>query len=355
MLLVDTSGSMEKLLDCDCTTPGCTECLPNCKRGDRNRFADLLEALTGTWKDFSCKSLERTAKNGASFDLDYYLPYNRPPYDEPQRSDGLLDKYRTRVRFGMATFDGNDTYTGAEPLVPETKFDDKRSEAEDGMWSYGSTLGDVLRTRPGDEGVGTFSYPYETLEYRIDTGVRGPKASNGRLMHARVPSEMAKTNDAIQRELLRTRPFRGTPTAAALDDLHFYFVDDPKVAAEMHDQREDRHVIFITDGYPDDDYRSFGCNCREDDPSGPNQCGGAPNGPVEMHCPYPTAEEAAAALVADGVASVHVVAMGPTERQVVDRDHSIAQSGNTRSAYIVENKAQLSEALTDVVEEILGE
>src|SRR5262245_43596047 len=30
MLVIDTSGSMEQLTSCSCTTPGCEECLPNC-------------------------------------------------------------------------------------------------------------------------------------------------------------------------------------------------------------------------------------------------------------------------------------------------------------------------------------
>ena len=47
LLVVDTSGSMERLADCECETPACDECLPDCGRGQRNRWADTLEALPG--------------------------------------------------------------------------------------------------------------------------------------------------------------------------------------------------------------------------------------------------------------------------------------------------------------------
>ena len=61
MLLVDTSGSMERLPSCECTTPGCRECLPNCAQQDRARWTLLLEALTGSYgADYSCDALDRT-------------------------------------------------------------------------------------------------------------------------------------------------------------------------------------------------------------------------------------------------------------------------------------------------------
>src|SRR5690349_23334937 len=75
-LVIDTSGSMERLPACTCTTPGCEECLPNCTLPNvtpgnippkdaaghelkKNRWAVTLEALTGTFNDFQCTQLAR--------------------------------------------------------------------------------------------------------------------------------------------------------------------------------------------------------------------------------------------------------------------------------------------------------
>ena len=131
MLVVDTSGSMERLAGCACESPSCMECLPDCTQGQRNRWALLLESLTGTYQSFGCETLERTEENGMTFDVGYYLPYHRP--SGTQRDDGLLDTYATRARFGLATFDGMDTWVGASPLVDADAFDFERSDGEDGM------------------------------------------------------------------------------------------------------------------------------------------------------------------------------------------------------------------------------
>ncbi|MFW6087607.1 MAG: hypothetical protein ACODAG_10420, partial [Myxococcota bacterium] len=67
MLLVDTSGSMERLPGCACSTPGCEECLPMCSTAgedQRNKWAFVLEALTGQWEDFDCT---RQVRSGGEF------------------------------------------------------------------------------------------------------------------------------------------------------------------------------------------------------------------------------------------------------------------------------------------------
>jgi len=76
MLLVDSSGSMERKTNCTCTTPACTECLPDCTRGERNRWVEVLDALGGTIDGYGCEALDRTEANGATFDLGYHLPHH---------------------------------------------------------------------------------------------------------------------------------------------------------------------------------------------------------------------------------------------------------------------------------------
>lgn len=256
---------MERKLACECETPSCDECNPDCTRGDRSRWIGLLEVLTGSYQSHACRSLSRTAENGATYDLGYYLPHVEP--SGRQADDGLLDVYRHSLRFGLATFDSWDTYTGAPPLVPDADFDDATSTAEAGLWSYepARVLGTDI-TRNGFA-VGTLQYPNTTEEYRIDTGVRGPQALQGALRAATDARTAPAVGDELQRSLESVRPYGGTPIAAAFDDLYYYLAMDPAMSSER--KRDARpYVILIADGYPDDDYQSFGCDCaKAEDPS----------------------------------------------------------------------------------------
>ena len=58
MLLVDTSGSMERKPNCICSTPACLECLPLCSAGtyEQNRWAVVAQALTGEFSPYECNS-----------------------------------------------------------------------------------------------------------------------------------------------------------------------------------------------------------------------------------------------------------------------------------------------------------
>jgi hypothetical protein len=83
LLLVDTSGSMERMSNG--TMPTCT---PGTET-DPNRWGSLVQALTGTFQPgFSCKSQIRSAAKFQAeyrpsagvpiYDENYELPYNRP-------------------------------------------------------------------------------------------------------------------------------------------------------------------------------------------------------------------------------------------------------------------------------------
>lgn len=387
MLVIDTSGSMERLPACTCTTPGCIECLPDCSLPNaagippkdaqgherkKNRWATALEALTGGFTDFECEALGRTAVNGASYDIGYYLPFHQPwdcssqlagtdcAYDSAastrvQQTNGILDTYSGQFNFGLMTFDGMDTYVGAEPLVANSAFDEVLSKGVTGMWSYGPNDAKTVPVKQGK----SFHYPNCTNNYMIDTGVRSSSASEGALISmnsctgsgppgsspgcpawcAQCGSlvTQASINQDIQEALLATRPFRGTPIAASLDDLYYHFKSD---LADQFGSCRSRFALLLTDGYPDDDYRSFGCNCKVDDallqPAA--QCGGAPNDPNDMYCPYPTAEEAASDLVRGRtpdpamVERLFVVGLAIDDDRVRDRLNSVARSGCTLGA-----------------------
>lgn len=386
MLVVDTSGSMERLPTCACTSPACSECLPKCNDATapmsqkKNRWAVTLEALTGTFNAFSCEPLARNAANGMTYDLGYYLPYHQPwdcaapqaaltpcsfdstPATRSQVADGILDLNMSGVRFGLMTFDGWDTYIGAPPLVPESAFDTNRSNAVQGLWSYGDP--DPLRKK-------TFHYPNCTTNYQMDTGARSATATEGSLISLQSctgggmpgstpacplwcstcnPTQVSINGD-IQEALLSARPYGGTPIAASLDDLYYHLSRD--LSDEFRGCR-DRFALLITDGYPDDDYRSYGCNCaNEGSPTDPNRCGPPPNDPAAMHCPYPTAEEAARDLVQGRgtenpmVERVYVVGLAVDDIVVVNRLNAIADSGCTQTAAVCENGDQTGDLVPD--------
>jgi hypothetical protein len=348
MILLDTSGSMERLAGCECETPGCEECLPDCDAGERSRFTVALEALTGTWEDFSCEAQDRLDES-FTYDRGYYLPHHRPPVDEPQLADGVLDEFRHRVRFGIATFDSFDTYVGAPPLVPVSDFSWTLSQGEEGLWSYGTVVDGFPKLDADGRPRGTFHYPGCVTNYLMDTGIRGPQAPVGAVRHSQGVDDMVDVNAAIQRDLLRVRPYGGTPIASALDDLRTYFDQNPPPSLEDPDEVA-RQVILITDGYPDDDYRSFGCDCASSDD--PNACGDEP--PDEQFCPYPAPEEAAAAFGPGAPFSpLHVVVFSQTDPQVLDRADEIASAGGSGQAARASTTDELREALREIIDPLL--
>ena len=323
MVVADTSGSMEYRPDCVCNTEGCVECLPICTADNseaglklkKNRWAVLLEALTGEFNDYQCRPLQRTAPNfTGEYDLGYPKPYHRPWRCTPdvegatcnypgsienpipiggtafQKANGLLDNYANSIRFGLATFDGKRTYGDKSDLVKASDFgvnSEALSKGVLGSYSYGG--GKILR------------YPSCDDDYMIDSGIRSARADQGGLISlntcaANEVCTAAAQNAKIQDVLLRTRTFGGTPIASALDDLYYHYANPNELKDTLKSCR-DRYAILITDGYPDDDFREYpqpGCDCAND----PNGCGITDPAIIKkMHCPYPLATKAAENLV----------------------------------------------------------
>lgn len=334
MLLVDTSGSMERVPGCTCTTASCTECLPDCTAGApaKNRWAHVLEALTGSYESFACEALERTEEN-ATYDVGYAIPHYAPIGS--QQDDGLLDELAAEVRFGIATFDPMEAY-GGTVQEPFDDFDFALSNSEAGMWSYPGAAGVI--TRPDDSVRGYYEYPNDSRELMMDTGIRSADANDGALVVAVDRSTAEARAAEAQRALLKTRPYGGSPTAAALDDLHWLFAEDPALDEERANPLRERHVVLITDGRPDGDFRDVSCE--------------------ELTCPYPLADEAARALRCgygegcdDGVVTrVHVVAFD-TDPMSVEALDAVASAGGTARAIIVDDADSLKAALNEIVED----
>jgi type IV pilus assembly protein PilY1 len=298
MLVIDTSGSMELRTDCACTSTYCEDCLPRCQTSPggglppisvKNRWAVTLEALTGTFQDFKCTRVQRTGTHGATYDIDYYLPYHQPwacpPVNgqpvvacgysgdsSPQKANGILDLYGGRVRFGLMTFDGIATYVGANEEVSKDSYNDVLAQGVQGLWSYGR---DTI-----------YRYPGCSSTFKMNTGVRSAIAQEGGLISLNSSGTPESIADEIQASLLRTRPYGGTPIAGALDDLSVHLQQD--ITADPFGTCRQKYALLLTDGRPDADSRPK-CACKE--------LGNCPAGGEDSYCPYPEARTLADKLV----------------------------------------------------------
>ena len=125
MLLVDTSGSMERVA-ATTSEEAADEALPDfpdCSAGTprRSRWAITLEALTGSFSSVDCEAEARTTspKYTGAFDYGYYINhYNFLQPTVTQASNGVLDSFANRIKFGLMTFDGANTTLSGDSLVP---------------------------------------------------------------------------------------------------------------------------------------------------------------------------------------------------------------------------------------------
>ncbi|HEY6558305.1 MAG TPA: hypothetical protein VI072_13570, partial [Polyangiaceae bacterium] len=313
MLAVDSSGSMEYRS----SSPS----FPACTAGNtqKSRWVELVEVLTGSIQDYSCQAVNRSSgafrdeyslSGTPPADYQYINPYHRPvsgtctpgpgtlpvnAYDFPlnaiafhhinnrtqpcntfnQASDGLLDTFLNRVRFGLMTFDTHvNSGTGVVGTAPAY------GTGVNGAWSY--YLGSPRQGRP----VGC-EVPYDQ-----EVGARNAAAPpwEGRMVAFGDPSGgsnlLNQKNEQIQQILLALRPYGATPVAGMLDDARNFLWND--TARDPLNSNQDfgpyndpylrggcrkNFVVLLSDGEPNLDLRPF--------------CVGAP----APGCPYDTPEQ----------------------------------------------------------------
>ncbi len=339
MLLVDTSGSMERM-------PGGADApLPMCSgsasgTNEHNRWTTVLEALTGSWPSSSyyCTDVLRTTAGFVGQpDYRYYLPYHEPPLGVTQLNDGILDVYLDRIKFGLMTFDN--TYTFRDPplyvneqLVPRTTFLARLTDnvTNPGEFSYGDA-------RP-------LTFPGCGTTYMVDTGARNESASMGRLVSVGTEADDPRSiNQTIQSTLLNTRPYGATPTSSLLHDLRYYTTNHPDMTAnDPFAACRDRYVLLLTDGQPDAEFRDARFNC--------DAVGG---------CPYERASTIAGDLCrysgSDGkctgaVDGVFVVAFDVSDSDAIAELNSIADVGGTGSALLASDRSELMSRIGEVLD-----
>ncbi|MDX9723626.1 MAG: hypothetical protein RBU37_22960, partial [Myxococcota bacterium] len=106
MILFDTSGSMEWLPTSNTTigscvrTPCCEGSWPSYRRSNRtygkSRTIIAKEVMTGTFKTDQYYCAQRTAGGASYWDV---------PSSVEQNPDGVLQRYQSMVKFGIAGYD----------------------------------------------------------------------------------------------------------------------------------------------------------------------------------------------------------------------------------------------------------
>ncbi len=339
VLAVDSSGSMERTMDCVCSTPDCDECLPTCgATSERNRWATVVESLNGSIPTYSCTHETRnTAAYVGRFDYTYYIPH--VAFDTTgQLSDGLLDSYIDRIRFGLMTFDGIGTLSTSEPLVETATFTGAaflaQSRAEPGMYSYGEPK--------------EFYLPGCPTTYTIDVGAQSASSPSGGLVSVGAyNTDQAVINAQIQTALQSVRPFGATPIAGMLDDVRYYFDNNDDVipsdgsTGDPYYSCRPRYVLLLTDGYPNLDMREAPYSCEQ----------------TGSTCPYERPEEIASDLCqydpASGQCSgaidgLFVVGFALDDNAAIARLNDIAALGGTTEAFLANDRATLLASLSAV-------
>lgn len=302
LLLVDSSGSMEYKTS-SATYPTCNPTGPG---SEKSRWIDLVEVLTGAIPDYRCKRVDRY---GYGFRQEYQIPnapvvlgsLNPPDYLYPipyhrlmsgtcsptptanqnaigycnigatkpcsfsvgdkcefaNAGGGLLDAFRTEIRFGLMTFDSDPS--PAQDLI--------------GTWSY--VYGASARGAPkgcttlSDQEVGARNAQAPLWEGQMVTF--GPAVVDDEV------AMLKERNQRIQDVLISTRPYGATPIAGMLHDARNFFwydknpdgtdADGTLRVAPSNDpysqgKCRDNFIVLLTDGEPNMDVRPFceGCD-----------------------------------------------------------------------------------------------
>ena len=353
LLVLDSSGSMERRLGCTCESVSCSECLPDCDAAQRSRWLDVLEVLTGSFQGFACSTEPRPREDASAYDRDYGIPHVQLGASTQQAQDGLLARFGAQVRFGVATLDSTGSY-GHDELVGVSSFNWQKSRGALGLYSYAGATSDRPqrpRARPDGSVVGKLFFPGASEPYLIDTGLRSPDADEGALIIPSMDDAVATAHAAIAQQLRNVRAFGGSPLAAALDDAYFALTRLAPRQRAPH-----TYVVLVTDGPADDDFRkspSPGCAC-----SSQAECG---EDPISMSCPFPLPAQAATHLrcgfsntACEGpVDAVHVLGLSSLLEPARIELDAIAAAGGSEAARFAADANELRARMDELLQSVL--
>ena len=340
MLLVDTNGQMEFKDNCVCTTTAnCTaQCLPSCPNrsnrvNEHNLWMTFVEALTGNYSGntFVCNQISRPTRNAP--DTNYVYPHYVNTTNGTKNTNGILDSYGTRYRFGLMTADNIPTIFGYA-----TTYQASFTVAEatniigwQGDYSYGPLTGFILSADP-----------LRRVNY-FNLGARSESATNfGRLYSQ--GSETTTANSiaqAIDLELSSyIRPYGNTSIAAMINDYEYYLNNHSTIVNDPYRECRQRIAILVV-----------GETSLRDSISGTldhiiaSDC--------SVQCPYKTAIEQVRNLIAtEQVEKFYVIAYGTNimnDASYVDHANDIASEGNTQAAYFANSFNSLQTAFTEIL------
>ncbi len=333
LLLVDNSGSMERLLDGH--LPGDphdanSACTPGTV-STANRWGTLVQALTGTFADgYMCGKVDRSGSQfigeygaalggaGNLYDARYFLPYHRPVgFGNGATKCTVGPKLgATGNQLELVKWDdvaAGSANPGACPLTVATadpdgflnqatdgQLDSARPFLRLGLMTFDSTQGKA------QDASGMWSYPTDgfggisghgqgqlaaCLASDMEVGARNSSAPDFEGRMVLFPPPFAGTdqidafNNDVQRTLLAARPYGATPIAGLLDDARHYFWKDSKgpqsVDPYVQGGCREEFAILLTDGGPNLDMRP--------------ECTGSSGG-VTGTCPYAPAKDIAQSM-----------------------------------------------------------
>ena len=369
LLLLDTSGSMEwrnGVSNATCTGVdggNCNRCSNNaaicpstvgaanpCPAAEqRNRWTTAIEVLTGTIQNFSCVALDRNNASLYPYDNLYPVPWHQPmsngaPLWDPaavQSTDGILDSYADRVRFGLMTFD-NDYRVGLA--------------ATDGLFSYGPDRqflanGCTDAATPVNIGSKRASTDANVVDQvpggLVSVGPANADAATLAAINLQIQqSIVGRPNSNPLLQVRGVRPFGGTPIAAMLEDALTYWSTSTDVVAgngttgDPYFACRARYNILVTDGQPNMDFR----------PS----CEGG-NGV----CPYQLPEQTAMRMAMQGGglpgAKTFVIAFNATDVGATAALQPIAVAGGTTDVLYATDRTGLRAAISGVLDRIASQ
>jgi hypothetical protein len=207
------------------------------------------------------------------------------------------------------------------------------------------------RVRADGSVVGRVFYPASAGPFLIDTGIRSQYAPEGALVLPRADEDKGERHARISQQLMGVRPFGTSPVAAALDDAYF-------ALRRTEESDTESYVVLITDGLPDDDFRTFpspGCDCSTWETCGEN--------PSSMSCPYPRPADAARHLrcgfsdnrCAGPASQLFVIAQATQDEALSNELGAIAAAGGSDAARFVRGLTELNTALDSVLMRIVQE
>jgi YHS domain-containing protein len=203
MLLLDTSGSMEYDVSAPSSLP---VCLNNVNpRNTRSRWTALVEALTGTYSsNYFCSTVNRRTFRDAA-DQYYHLAHYQA--HGAQATNGLLDTYLDRIKFGLMTMDSTygiaNTPGSLSYLIPSS--------------IYTARIRDIIGA-PGGYSYGDrqpVSWPGCGSSYVVNGGARRAAGSGETILGGLISvgadsADYRVTNAQIQSTLLALRPYGGS-------------------------------------------------------------------------------------------------------------------------------------------------